>query len=165
MAEDPPINREQKSQPPSPRRKYDFWGVFYFLPAAVICAILSSPLVAISIIVANELYPPKGWEDLGRLIFGAYAVIGAGAAGGIGGAAGGVIRRWKMAMVVGSFVSFASLALLEIQAVSNTTKSLDKWDMLAISIGLAWAGLFGAVGGFLGQWLDTEGQWLNKEDR
>ena len=160
MADDPPINREQKSQPLSPRKAYDFWGVVYCLPVALICAILSFLLAAIPLWIAT---PPRAGfgleEELSDWLMGqAYSAIIAGWAGGIGGAIGGVTRRRKMAMFVGSFVSFASAVLLAIQAESNTTKSLDEREMLAISMGLAWAGLFGAVGGFLGPWLNKEGR-------
>jgi hypothetical protein len=167
MGEEPPINRGQKSQILTPRKKYDFLGVFYCLPVALICAILSFLLAAIPLWIVT---PPRlGFgleEELSDWLMGqAHAAIIAGWAGAIGGAIGGMTRRRKMAMVVGSFVSLASAVLWAIPVLSNTTKRVDEWDMLAISIGLAWAGLFCAVGGFLGQWLNKEGQWLNKEDR
>jgi hypothetical protein len=61
-----------------------------------------------------------------------------------------VTRRRKTAVAVGIFIGFVSAVFLGIKVLPGTTRGFDERAMMAISIGVAWAGLFGAVGGLLG---------------
>jgi hypothetical protein len=61
MAEEPPINREQKSQPLSPRRKYDFWDSR--LPIGLGWLLIYQWILAIGSLAHASSGMVEGWTD------------------------------------------------------------------------------------------------------